>query len=181
MKALRSLALIGVSFALGSVFAAQDSAKSGKKTPKQVEAKASVPPPLTLALADPEQIMAATMAFIGDYNCEFKQTLMVTRHQVVGYVDVIFNKVHYTMKPVRSSTGALRLEQVGGPMLLVQIPAKSMLMDTEKGKRVVDACVHEEQAKEVAVENSLDMNLPGQVNTSSTTSTASTVAAAPKR
>lgn len=178
MKALRSLALIGASLALSSAFATQDKPSSKSTKKPAAEAKAAVPPPLTLALAlaDPEQIMAATMAFIGDYNCEFKQTLMVTRHQVIGYVDVLFNKAHYTMKPVRSATGALRLEQVGGPMLMVQIPAKSMLMDTEKGKRVVDACVHPEQAKEVAVENSLDMNLPGQVNTA-----AAPAAAAPKR
>jgi hypothetical protein len=176
MKALRSLALIGASLALGSAFASQDKPSSKSTKKPAVEAKTAVPPPLTLALADPEQIMAATMAFIGDYDCEFKQSLVVTRHQVIGYVDVVFNKNHYTMKPVRSATGALRLEQIGGPMLLVQIPAKSMLMDTEKGKRVVDACVHEEQAKEVAVDNSLDMNLPGQVNTA-----AAAPAAAPKR
>jgi hypothetical protein len=173
MKALRSLALIGVSFALGSAFAAHDSSKPGKKTSK-VEARASVPAPLTLAMADPQQIMAATMAFIGNYNCEFKQTMVVERSQVLGYVDVIYNKAHYTMKPVLSNTGALRLEQVGGPMLVVQIPAKSMLMDTEKGKRVVDGCMSEQQAKEVTADNSLDMNLPGQVDVS-------TVAAAPKR
>jgi hypothetical protein len=71
---------------------------------------------------------------------------------------------------VRSTTGALRLEEVGaGPMLLVQIPAKSMLMDTVRGRRIVDACVHEEQAKEVPADsNSLGMNLPGQVSASDT-------------
>jgi hypothetical protein len=112
------------------------------------------------------------MAFIGDYSCEFNQALVVVKSQVEGYVDVVFNQAQFTMKPVLSSTGALRLEQVGGPMLLVQIPAKSMLMDTEKGKRVLDGCVSAQQAKEVAVENSLDMNLPGQVDTSNTANTA---------
>ena len=76
------------------------------------------------------------------------------------------------MKPVRSSTGALRLEEVaGGPMLMVQIPSKSMLMDTVRGRRIVDACIHEEQAKEVSAPNSLGMNLPGQVSTADTTAT----------
>ncbi len=174
MKALRSLALIGACLALSSAFAAQD--KSRTKSAKQpaVAARAVAPPTLTLAMADPEQLLAASLAFVGDYNCEFKQTLVVARNQVLGYVDVVFNKMSYTMKPVRSSTGALRLEQVGGPMLMVQIPAKSMLMDSDKGKRVVDACVHEEQAKEVATENSLDMNLPGQVNTAATTAPSQT-------
>jgi hypothetical protein len=174
MKALRSMALIGASLALSSAFAAQE--KASTKTTKKPAAvsKASLPPPLTLAMADPEQLLAASLAFVGNYDCEFKQVLVVAKSQVEGYVDVLFNKMSYTMKPVRSATGALRLEQVGGPMLMVQIPAKSMLMDSDKGKRVVDACIHAEQAKEVTTENSLDMNLPGQVNTAATTAAAAT-------
>ena len=170
MKALRSLALIGASLALSSAFAAQEKSPSRQAKPstKPSVAGKAVPPPLTLAMADPEQLLAASLAFLGHYDCEFKQVLTVSANQVQGYVDVAFNKLIYTMKPVRSSTGALRLEQVSGPMLMVQIPAKSMLMDSDKGKRVVDACVHAEQAKEVATENSLDMNLPGQVNTAAT-------------
>ena len=44
-----------------------------------------------------------------------------------------------------SSTGALRLEDVKGRMLMLQIANKSMLMDTQLGQRVVDGCVHEKQ------------------------------------
>jgi hypothetical protein len=50
----------------------------------------------------------------------------------------------------------------------VQIPTKSMLMDTVRGRRIVDACVHEEQVKEARADtntNALGMNLPGQVDT----------------
>ncbi len=95
--------------------------------------------------------MAASQALVGPYDCEFKQTLSINKHQVDGYVVVTFSSKAYTMKPVRSSTGAVRLEEVGnGPMLMVQIPTKSMLMDTVRGRRIVDACVHETQAKEVA-------------------------------
>jgi hypothetical protein len=49
------------------------------------------------------------------------------------------------MKPVSSSTGALRLEDVKGVALLLQIANKSMLMDTKVGQRLVDGCVHEKQ------------------------------------
>jgi hypothetical protein len=51
----------------------------------------------------------------------------------------------WTMKPVLSHTGALRLEDVKGRMLMLQIANKSMLMDTQIGQRVVDNCVHEKQ------------------------------------
>jgi hypothetical protein len=46
-----------------------------------------------------------------------------------------------------SSTGALRLEDVTGRTLMLQIANKSMLMDTKIGQRLVDNCVHPEQAK----------------------------------
>ena len=49
------------------------------------------------------------------------------------------------MKPVLSSTGALRLEDVRGRMLMLQIANKSMLMDAQIGQRLVDGCVHEKQ------------------------------------
>jgi hypothetical protein len=173
MKAFRSLALLGAPLALSTLVVAQDkpAAKSAAKQPVPAVV-AAIP---TLAVAGPEQLLAAAQALVGPYDCEFKQTLSVSKHQVDGYVVVTFSSRAYTMKPVRSMTGALRLEEVAnGPMLLVQIPAKSMLMDTARGRRIVDACVHEQQAKEVAAPNSLGMNLPGQVDTADT-------ATAPKR
>jgi hypothetical protein len=62
-----------------------------------------------------------------------------------GYVDVTFGKQKYTMKPVLSSTGALRLEDVKGQTLMLQIAYKSMLMDVKAGRRLVDECVSEKQ------------------------------------
>ncbi|MBL8334946.1 MAG: hypothetical protein JNM08_17670 [Rubrivivax sp.] len=49
-----------------------------------------------------------------------------------------------------SHTGALRLEDVKGRMLMLQIADKSMLMDTQIGQRVVDNCVHEKQREATA-------------------------------
>lgn len=176
MKLVQSLALICASVALAGAAVAQDNpaarqARPSSKAPTPVQGAQSVLP--TLAAADQEQLIAASQALYGPYDCEFKQTLSVTKHSIDGYVVVTFSSKAYTMKPVRSSTGAVRLEEVGnGPMLMVQIPTKSMLMDTARGRRIVDACVHEAQAKEAAPDaNSLGMNLPGQVNTSDLTLT----------
>jgi hypothetical protein len=171
MRVFYPLALLCASIALVHPATAQD-----KQATKVAAAKpANTPNPglvnqlPTLPVADVEQLLAASMALVGPYDCEFKQALSVTKHQVEGYVVATFSSKAYTMKPVRSSTGAIRLEEVGnGPMLMVQIPTKSMLMDTARGRRIVDACVHEMQAKEVATDsNALGMNLPGQVNTGS--------------
>ena len=42
-------------------------------------------------------------------------------------------------------TGALRLEDVRGETLFIQIRNKSMLMNQKSGQRLVDDCVHPSQ------------------------------------
>jgi glucose/arabinose dehydrogenase len=104
--------------------------------------------PAVLPEASPEQMAASQMAHYGDYTCEFDQKLNVGIHKDRGgYVDVQFKGRTYVMKPVLSSTGALRLEDVGGRTLLIQIANKSMLMDTKIGQRMVDECVHPNMTK----------------------------------
>jgi hypothetical protein len=96
--------------------------------------------------ASSEQLAAAGMTHVGGYACEFSQTVDVAANaKNDGYVDVRFGKQNWVMKPVLSSTGALRLEDVRGHMLMLQIANKSMLMDVKAGRRVVDDCVHDKQ------------------------------------
>ena len=58
------------------------------------------------------------------------------------------------MKPVLSSTGAVRLEDVRGESLMVQIAAKSMLLNTKTGQRIVDACIRPKQKELMAAAKS---------------------------
>lgn len=111
---------------------------------------APAPEPV-LAPATQEQLAAADRAYLGDYACEAKQTVNIAKNaKVPGYIDVKFDKHLFTMKPVLSSTGALRLEDVNGRALMIQIANKSMLLDTKIGQRLVDDCVHPEQARLMA-------------------------------
>jgi len=115
---------------------------SANKAPARKAAPAEIP----LAQAEGEQLAAAAMTHIGDYACEFDQAVNIAvtpNHE--GYVNLRFKSQTWTMKPVLSSTGALRLEDVKGRMLMLQIANKSMLMDTQLGQRVVDACIHDKQ------------------------------------
>ena len=112
------------------------------------KAKAKPAPAAVQALpaASPEQIQAASYVHYGEYACEFKQTIKVSKDEKnEGYVSVAFGKNSFTMKPVLSSTGALRIEDVKGVGLLLQIAYKSMLMDVKNGRRLVDGCQHEKQ------------------------------------
>lgn len=112
---------------------------------------ASAQRPLALPPAGGEQIAAASLTHFGDYVCERGERLRVTlNREHDGFVDVAFQGRVHTMRPVLSHTGAVRLEDVRGQMLVVQIPTKSMLFDTRLGRRVVDDCLHEAQRQAAA-------------------------------
>ena len=115
---------------------------------RKAAAPAVPPPPPVYVLPDatPEQVDAAGRVYYGVYDCEFKQSIDIAasgKHP--HYVDVKVAKAEYLMKPVLSSTGAIRLEGVKGDMLMVQIASKSMLMNVKTGQRVVDECVSPRQ------------------------------------
>lgn len=150
---------------------AQANAKpAAKPAAKRPAAKPAPKPPVEVPLppAEGEQNAAASMTHFGDYQCELNQSVQITMNpKYDGYIDVAFGKERYTMKPVLSSTGALRLEDVKGQTLLLQIAYKSMLMDVKAGRRLVDECVHEKQmlAKKAAENQptqALMGNSPGQ-------------------
>lgn len=93
-----------------------------------------------------EQLQAAERVLIGRYECEFGKRVSVDRNDKnKGYFNLKLGKQSWVMKPVLSSTGAIRLEDVKGAALLIQILTKSMLMDPKAGRRMVDGCVHEVQ------------------------------------
>ena len=83
---------------------------------------------------------------MGESGCEFNQKIQVDANaQHPGYVDMSFNQKKYTMKPVLSPTGALRLEDVRREALMIQIASKTMVMNQKTGQRLVDNCVHPDQ------------------------------------
>jgi hypothetical protein len=132
-----------LALALLTVFSA-----GAQQAPKKPLRRAPAPPPLVLPPAGGEQFAAAALTYFGDYACEFNQSLQISLNpRFDGYVDVRFGKQLHTMKPTLSSTGAIRLEDVRGRLLLVQIAQKSMLLDVKAGHRLVDDCVHEKQAE----------------------------------
>jgi hypothetical protein len=146
-----SLAAVPSAFAADAK--AKTDAKPAAKTAGQAKPAAkgrkavkAAPPVAALAAASPEQLDAAERVFYGVYDCEFKQSIEISADEKnTGYVDVKHAKAAYKMKPVLSTTGAIRLEDVKGQMLMVQIAQKSMLMDVKVGHRVVDDCVSPKQ------------------------------------
>ncbi len=170
LSALTRLAALATCLLVATAASAQTPAAkpatkpAGKSTKPAVKAPAKkVAPPVEapLPVAEGEQLAAAAMTHFGDYACEFDQAVSVNvTPKNDGYVDVRFKNQTWTMKPVLSSTGALRLEDVKGRMLMLQIANKSMLMDAKIGQRLVDACVHEKQRLAIAAAASLPAGEP---------------------
>ena len=136
---------------------------AAKPVAKAAPAKKTPPPPPEPVLvdADEAQLAASERAYLGDYACEFKETVHIDKHpKVAGYINVAWKKQFITMKPVLSSTGALRLEDVTGRTLMIQIANKSMLLDTKIGQRLLDDCVHPEQEKLMAAAKAAQINDP---------------------
>ena len=139
-----AVSVIAVALALaGGVAMAADA--PSKKKPRPVK-PAAAPRAVKLPEATPDQERAAELVYYGVYECEFNKNVNIlasATHRF--YFDVKHGKTTWLMKPVLSTTGAVRLEDVKGETLMVQIASKSMLLNTKTGTRIVDACVSPKQ------------------------------------
>ena len=146
-------ALLSCGLATAPAFAADAKAKAAKPAAKK-NAKSALKPVVVEAPipdAQPDQVKAAELVYYGIYDCEFSQTVSIVQSaKHSSYVDVKAGKKDWLMKPVLSSTGAIRLEDVRGETLMVQIAAKSMLLNVKTAQRIVDDCISPKQRELVA-------------------------------
>ncbi len=144
-------ALIAFSMAASPALAADAHPKAAKHSAKSSRTKAPPAPVFVVPDAQPEQVKAAELVYYGMYECEFSQTVNITQSpKYPAYVDLKHGKNDWLMKPVLSSTGAIRLEDVRGETLMVQIASKSMLLNVKTAHRIVDDCMSAKQRELVA-------------------------------
>ena len=128
------------------------------KVPKQTTAKARIKPaaavlPATLAampLAEAhmgaDELAIAERVHKGHLSCELGASVRVEADASrPGYFDLHGKGFHYRMRPVPTSTGAIRLEDQKAGAVWLQLANKSMLMDQNKGRRIADECANSEQ------------------------------------
>ena len=133
--------------AAGFAGAAEPATKAAPKAAKAAaKGKAPAVAELIVPDAQPDQVKAAELVYYGVYDCEFKQTVNIVQSpKYSAFVDVTHGKAHWLMRPVLSSTGAIRLEDVRGETLMVQISSKSMLLNVRTAQRLVDDCISPKQ------------------------------------
>jgi len=145
---------IAAALSLAATLAAAQTAAPAKPAAKPAAtkvAKAPAPKEAEPGPATAEQLAAAERVHYGTYDCEFGKTAEVaTLPKYPGYAEVRSGKSVWLMKPIASSTGAIRLEDMKGQFLVIQIANKSMLFDSKSGQRVLDGCVNEKQKESAA-------------------------------
>jgi hypothetical protein len=93
-----------------------------------------------------EELAIAQQIHQGLMPCEMGASVRVQADTAApGYFHVQGKGFRYRMYPVRTTTGALRLEDKKAGAVWLQLANKSMLMDQKKGRRVADECAHPEQ------------------------------------
>jgi hypothetical protein len=112
-----------------SVLAKQSPKKQSKKT-------ANLFPPLSDEIKDISQRINN-----GVFTCEFNNIVKIEkRTDHIGYVNLTHKKITTVMLPVVTVTGALRLESKAKGLVWLQLPTKSMLMNSNIGQRLADDC-----------------------------------------
>lgn len=160
VRRLRTAAIsVGILLGMAAgAFSSQAHAAEAKVAKKKGPAAVKFVP---LPEATPEQLEAAKRVLIGRYECEFGKKLLLDANDTNrGYFNIRQGKDVWVVKPVLSSTGAVRLEDTKDTVLLLQILTKSMLLNVKTGRRLVDGCVHEVQR---AAEEELRKNPPKSV------------------
>ena len=97
---------------------------------------------MTLDQAD---LAVAKKVHVGHIACEFGAAVQITPAKREGFFTVQVKNMRYTMHPVESRTGAIRLEDPVRGAMWLQLGNKSMLMSQKLGLRLADECMSGEQ------------------------------------
>jgi hypothetical protein len=127
---------------------AQAAGKPAKPASKPAAAKAAAQPaaaPEPQALSA-EQLAIAERVYVGHIPCELSAHVNLERHPTAaGHFVLEIGRQRYALTPVPTTTGAVRLEDVHGGAVWLQLANKSMLMDQKQGKRLADECMSPDQ------------------------------------
>ena len=124
---------------------------------KNSDKRNAVAKPVDAPLAA-QELSIAQRVHVGHLPCELGAFIRMTADtHTPGYFDLQGKGYKYRMRPVATSTGAIRLEDEKAGAVWLQLANKSMLMDQKNGRRLADECAHPDQ---VAVANDMKINPP---------------------
>lgn len=133
-------------------------------------------PNVTLTAAD---LAMAERVFVGKIPCELGASVTVTpSKRRPGFFLVQTGNMRFSMHPVESRTGAIRIEDPKRGAMWLQLGNKSMLMSQKIGQRLADECMSPEQ---VTLADELKKNpRPGLLDAPVAPASAASAPATPK-
>lgn len=97
-----------------------------------------VPAPLQPVAAAINPAWAGQLA-TGNFSCDMGNKVEV-KLDSSNNVNLVWKGSTYKMAPVSTSTGALRFENKGDGLVWIQIPSKSMLLNSKIGQQLANDC-----------------------------------------
>ncbi len=151
MKRLVSGLLVSLTVALPAQALVKESAVKPGTKPSRSASKAPVVVPVpetpVPTVLSAEQLAIAERVQVGTSQCELAVVVTVRADaQTAGRFVLEAGHKRYTLDPVVTSTGAVRLEDVSSGAVWIQLANKSMLMNQKLGQRIADDCMNPQQA-----------------------------------
>ena len=75
----------------------------------------------------------------GNFSCEMGNRVEI-KLDGGNNVSLVWKGKSYRMTPVSTSTGAVRFEDKSSGLVWIQIPSKSMLLDSKLGQQLANEC-----------------------------------------
>ncbi|MGL4574789.1 MAG: MliC family protein [Burkholderiaceae bacterium] len=91
------------------------------------------------AAAAQSAVVWGSKPVIGKFNCDIGRTVDVSAKDD-NNVDLKWQGKTYALAKVPTSSGAMRFEDKASGLVWIQIPAKSMLMDSKAGRQLAQDC-----------------------------------------
>ncbi len=128
--------------------AAPKAASSKSAAAKATASKAAAKKPVVIKVTNSAFVMQsdevqglAGLFKGGKFNCEFNNSVTITPNQThLGYFTLTHKGSAANVLVVPTNTGALRLENKASGFVWLQLPTKSMLMNSKIGQRLADDC-----------------------------------------
>jgi hypothetical protein len=119
------------------------SARTTSKAPVVVPVHEAPAP----AVLSAEQLVIAERVQLGTSQCELAVVVTVRADaHTAGRFVLEAGRKRYSLDPVVTSTGAVRLEEASSGAVWIQLANKSMLMNQKLGQRMADDCMNPQQA-----------------------------------
>lgn len=85
------------------------------------------------------KLVAPPVLMTGRFNCELGNRVEIESDGNSG-ANLTWKGSKYAMMPVSTTTGAVRFENRASGLVWIQIPAKSMLLNTKQGAQLANEC-----------------------------------------